>query len=123
MSTAPRPKRKKAGRRHRANPDPQGVRFGERLRQLRREADFTFDAFVEETGLGRGYVSELERGLAVPTLITLSKIARALELPVADLVLGDTFREQLYEAMRSLGESELKHLRAEIERLRGAVRS
>jgi transcriptional regulator with XRE-family HTH domain len=107
MPMAPQPKRKKAGRRHRATPDRLAQEFGVRLRRLRHEADFTYDAFVEETGLGRGYVSELERGLAVPTLGTLAKIARALQLPIADLVLGDSVRERLYEVTRSLGPADL----------------
>lgn len=111
MPRAPTPKRKKAAGKHRAKPDPLAARFGERLRRLRAAADFTFDAFVEETGLGRGYVSELERGLAVPTLSTLAKIAKALELPIADLVLGDTPRELLYEATRGLDNTRLQRLR------------
>jgi transcriptional regulator with XRE-family HTH domain len=111
MPQAPKPKRKKGAGKHRAKPDPLAERFGERLRRLRAAADFTFDAFVEETGLGRGYVSELERGLAVPTLSTLAKIAKALELPIADLVLGDTPRELLYEATRGLDDAHVLRLR------------
>jgi len=117
MPRAPRPKRKKAAGKHRAKPDPLAARFGERLKRLRREADFTFDAFVEETGLGRGYVSELERGLAVPTLSTLAKIANALELPMADLVLGDSPREKLYEATRGLDEAHISRLRDSVSKL------
>lgn len=52
---------------------------------MRLDAGFSFDAFVEETGLGRGYVSELERGLVVPTLDSLERVAKALGVPVRDL--------------------------------------
>lgn len=72
--------------------------------------DFTFDAFVEEVGLGRGYVSELERGLVVPTITSLAKIAKALEVTVADLVLGDSPREQLFDVTRQLGDGGLAAL-------------
>ncbi|HVW25639.1 MAG TPA: helix-turn-helix transcriptional regulator [Polyangiaceae bacterium] len=81
--------------------------MGSRIRRLRKEADFTFDAFVEETGLGRGYISELERGLVVPTLTTLDKVAAALEMTIADLVLGDTTRERLFDRLRGATDAEL----------------
>ena len=38
--------------------------------------------------------SELERGLVVPGLHALDKLATALNVTVADLVLGTTQREQ-----------------------------
>lgn len=90
----------KRGSRHRAEPDPLAARIGRRIRELRTAADFGFDAFVEETGLGRGYVSELERGLVVPTIGTLARIAAALEVTVADLVAGDSDRERLFWDLR-----------------------
>jgi transcriptional regulator with XRE-family HTH domain len=85
-----------------------------RVRKLRDEQNFTFDAFVEETGLGRGYISELERGLVVPLLHSLSRLASALEVTVADLVLGPSTREQLFEATRGLPEAEIQHFLQEI---------
>lgn len=71
--------------RHRKVPHPGALALGKRVRGMRREAGISFDAFVEETGLGRGYISELERGLVVPTLDSLERIARALDVPVRDL--------------------------------------
>jgi transcriptional regulator with XRE-family HTH domain len=92
---------------------------GARIRELRLEADFTFDAFVEETGLGRGYVSELERGTVVPTIGTLAKVAKALELSLADLVaIGDTRREKLFFETRELDDRQLESILREIKRMR-----
>ena len=99
-----------AGARHRTSPEPTAERVGARVRLLRRQAEFSFDAFVEETGLGRGYVSELERGLVVPSLTVLARIAEALDTTIADLVLGDSPREQLFAMARSLPPSELHRL-------------
>ncbi|WNZ59112.1 helix-turn-helix transcriptional regulator [Myxococcus sp. MxC21-1] len=97
--------------RHRTKPDPQAKAVGARVRQLRKEQDFSFDAFVEETGLGRGYISELERGLVVPTIHTLARLAAAFEgVTVPDLVLGDSLRDEIYEATRNLPERDLKVL-------------
>lgn len=104
--------------RHRGQPDPLAQRVGERIRRLRKEAEFTFDAFVEESGLGRGYLSELERGLVVPTIGTLARVAKALELTVADLVIGESERERLFEELRHAPHAVLRDLR---ERARAAI--
>lgn len=71
--------------RHRKVPHPGALALGKRVRAMRLKANIKFDAFVEETGLGRGYISELERGLVVPTLDALERIARALDVPVQQL--------------------------------------
>ena len=112
------PTSRKAAVRHRGEPDPLAARVGERIRRLRKEAEFTFDAFVEESGLGRGYLSELERGLVVPTIGTLARVAKALELTVADLVVGDSERERLFEELRDAPNNVLRELR---ERARASI--
>src|SRR3954468_16812413 len=99
--------RRSLGARHRATAEPHAERVGARVRQLRRQAEFSFDAFVEETGLGRGYVSEIERGLVVPSLGVLARIGDALETTVADLVLGDSPRVQLFAITRALAPIDL----------------
>lgn len=96
--------------RHRTKPDPLAAQIGQRIKQLRAERDFSFDAFVEEIGMGRGYVSELERGLVVPTVTALARVAKALEVTVADLVLGTSPREQLFAATRDLPNSVVEDL-------------
>lgn len=101
---------------HRSAPDPLARVVGERIRALRKDSAFTFDAFVEETGLGRGYVSELERGLVVPSLSTLHRVAQALEITVADLVLGESEREKLFADLRTVSPAELRKLRSQLHR-------
>ena len=101
---------KRTGKGHRKEPDPRSRDVGARIKALRLAAGFTFDAFVEETGLGRGYVSELERGMVVPTLTTLERVAEALELTTADLVLGEGPRERLFEVARALPAPEVGRL-------------
>lgn len=80
------------------------------MRKLRGEKGFTFDAFVEETGLGRGYISELERGLVVPSITSLAKLATALEVTIADLVIGETPRERLLDLTRQLDDKSVAAL-------------
>ena len=105
--------------RHRSKPDPLAKSVGARVRALRLEKDWSFDAFVEETGLGRGYISELERGLVVPSLTSLAKLAAALDVTVADLVIGDSKRDQLYELTRTMAEREIAAILKKAEDLAG----
>lgn len=86
------------------------------MRQLRREQEFSFDAFVEEVGLGRGYVSEIQRGMVVPTLTSLAKLAKALGVTVADLVLRDSPRERIFDLTRSLDHEDLQRVLNFVER-------
>lgn len=107
-----------AGRKQRRTPDALSRRVGARVRQLRQELDWTFYALVGETELAQGVVSEIERGLVLPRLSTLARIASVLEVTVADLVLGDTLREKIFDAMRSLTDAELGLLLEQVEKLR-----
>jgi transcriptional regulator with XRE-family HTH domain len=116
--------RKSSQGRHRAGPDPLAKLVGARIRELRLEAEFTFDAFVEETGLGRGYVSELERGKVVPTVGTLAKVASALDLTLADLVaIGDTRREELFRETRELDDAQIDAVLRDVRKMRRPRRS
>src|SRR6202140_865262 len=56
--------------------------IGERLRTLREAKDFTQGEVEKRTGLLRTYVSRVENGHAVPSVGTLEKLARALEVPM-----------------------------------------
>lgn len=105
-------KRSRKSSHHRDRPDPTAQRLGARVRALRKAQGFTFDAFVEETGLGRGYVSELERGLVVPSLTVLERVAAALEMTLADLVAGHSPREQLLESTRRLTDPAVRKVMA-----------
>ena len=107
--TAARPA-KRTGR-HRQEPDPLAARIGQRVRALRTADSFGFDAFVEETGLGRGYVSELERGLVIPTIGTLARVAKALDVTVTDLVCGETEREKIFFELRRADAKLVRELR------------
>jgi transcriptional regulator with XRE-family HTH domain len=108
---------KRRSKRHRHEPDIDALRLGRRVRQRRLELEYSFDAFVEELEMGRGYVSELERGLVVPSLTSLQKLAKVLDFTVADLVLGETERERLFSLTRDLEAHELNGLLATARRL------
>jgi transcriptional regulator with XRE-family HTH domain len=59
--------------------------IGERLRALRVEKNLTQSDIEIRTGLQRFYVSRVENGHTVPSLDTIEKFARALEVPLYQL--------------------------------------
>ena len=60
--------------------------IGERLRALRQERDFSQGEIEKRTGLLRCYISRVENGYTVPAVETLEKFARALEVPMYQLL-------------------------------------
>ena len=61
------------------------MNIGDRLRTLREEKKFTQDEVEKRTGVLRTYLSRVENGHAVPSVQTLEKFARALEVPMYQL--------------------------------------
>jgi len=89
--------------------------LGRRIRQLRLEAGYDFDAWVETCELSRAYCSEIESGHYLPTVVTLRKIATALEMTIPDLLVGSTPRERLFDLTRRLDAPQIRKLLAEAE--------
>jgi transcriptional regulator with XRE-family HTH domain len=58
------------------------VVIGDRLRVLRDEKNLTQGDIEKRTGLLRCYISRVENGHTVPSIETLEKLARALEIPL-----------------------------------------
>jgi len=59
---------------------------GERLRALREERNFSTGEIAKRPGLFRCYISRVENGHTVPAVETLEKFARALEVPMYQLL-------------------------------------
>jgi transcriptional regulator with XRE-family HTH domain len=64
----------------------EGEVFGRRLRELRQKYGVTQEQLSIATGLTEGYISNMERGLKVPSLTTILRIAVALKCKVTELV-------------------------------------
>lgn len=56
--------------------------FGGRIRNLRRKADLTLQALADEAGISVGFLSQVERDKATPSLGTLASLAAALAVEV-----------------------------------------
>jgi transcriptional regulator with XRE-family HTH domain len=61
---------------------PQTPQFGGRIRELRRKADLTLQALADEAGISVGFLSQVERNKATPSLGTLASLAAALGVEV-----------------------------------------
>jgi transcriptional regulator with XRE-family HTH domain len=63
--------------------------FGQRMRQMREEADLSMGDLAEEIGASKSTLSLAERGLRFPNLPETVRIAEALGVRVAWLVMGE----------------------------------
>jgi transcriptional regulator with XRE-family HTH domain len=59
--------------------------IGERLRALREEKHLSQGHIEKRTGILRCYISRVENGHTVPSIETLEKMSRALEVPLYQL--------------------------------------
>ncbi len=65
------------------------TRFGRKLRTVRLEKGLSQEKLAEIAGLHRTFVSMVERGKRNVTLATVEKLAKALEVSLADLMPAD----------------------------------
>jgi len=56
-----------------------------RLKQLRRQKNWSLETLAEQTGLTKSYLSKVERGLSVPSIAVAIKLARELGADVEEL--------------------------------------
>jgi transcriptional regulator with XRE-family HTH domain len=64
----------------------EGVIFGHRLRELRLARKLTQTQLAERCGSSYPFISNLERGVKVPSLTMVLRLAEALKCRVYDLV-------------------------------------
>lgn len=60
--------------------------FGEAVRARRKERGLSQEAFAEEIPLYRSYLADVERGARNVGLVNAMRIARALGLPLSQLI-------------------------------------
>ncbi|GAA4172236.1 XRE family transcriptional regulator [Gryllotalpicola koreensis] len=66
--------------------DEQALRIGQRIRALRRAGSLTLMQLAERTELSHSFLSQLERGHARPSMVSLERIARALGTTQVELL-------------------------------------
>ena len=66
--------------------EPLHLRLCERLREARKQAGWTLDQAGSASGVSRSMISQIERGLANPTLAVAYRLATAYGLSLGELV-------------------------------------
>jgi transcriptional regulator with XRE-family HTH domain len=84
------------------------MKIGTTIRAHRLQKGLSQGDIEKKTGLLRCYLSRVENGHTVPSLDTLSKIAGALELPIAQFFSDDTVGRPLNT--QRLSDDELRFL-------------
>ncbi len=79
--------------------------IGDRLRELREAKKLSQGDIEKRTGLLRCYISRVENGHTVPAIETLEKMARALELPLYQLMYDGDKPPKALAARASNGDS------------------
>ena len=100
----------------RTEPDPLALVVGQRIRQLREEAQLTMEKLAFESDVSKGHLSSMERGLVRPTVATLKVLADRLGVLVADLVNDpdENDRARVLELTRTLSRGSLRRLVREL---------
>ncbi|WP_199507035.1 MULTISPECIES: helix-turn-helix domain-containing protein [unclassified Psychrobacter] len=62
------------------------IKFGQRVRGLRKERELSQEQLAELTGLHRNYVGMIERGERNPSLSNIEKFAKAFDMSISELM-------------------------------------
>lgn len=61
-------------------------RIGKKIREMREKKSLTQEKLALNAGLNRAYIGYIERGERNPSTETLSKISKALRIPMKELL-------------------------------------
>jgi len=101
----------------RKTPHEYAAQIGARITALRKEHGLSLCELAEAAGLARGHLSAIERGLQVPTVVTLRALATALCLePMHLLAIGESEDVQLLELLRQLPKRDVAKVHREARR-------
>lgn len=64
----------------------EAVLIGKQIRYLRRIKDISQETLAKQCGVTVGWIGRIERGVHLPNILLLVKIARALQVKVKDLI-------------------------------------
>jgi len=65
------------------------VYLGQKLRKLRKEQSLTQLELAQQVGITNGQISTIERGVSSPSLATLNRIARALNVSMTEFFVDE----------------------------------
>ncbi|MGB4672286.1 MAG: helix-turn-helix domain-containing protein [Bacteroidaceae bacterium] len=62
------------------------IKFGERIRTLRKQNKWSQEKLAEETGFHRTYIGMIERGERNPSLISINVFAKTFKMTISELL-------------------------------------
>lgn len=62
------------------------IKFGERIKTLRKERGWSQEKLAEETGFHRTYIGMIERGERNPSLININVFAQIFKISISELL-------------------------------------
>ena len=95
-----------------------GKMLGESLKTYRHAKGTSQDHLGLEAGVDRTYVSQIERGIGNPSLLTLANLCYALDITLADLFATVTISVRPDEKARRANQAELNPAAPKKSRLR-----
>jgi len=60
--------------------------FGRSVHSLRKQRGLSQETLAEACGLSRNYISDIERGVRNPGLLVMVALAKALKVPLRDVI-------------------------------------
>lgn len=77
------------------------IKIGLRIREIRKEKNFSLQDVANRSGLSKGLISKVENFRTIPSLPVLSRIADVLKVEVAEIVKGiNEQKKHLYVVVR-----------------------
>jgi transcriptional regulator with XRE-family HTH domain len=55
---------------------------GKKIKEIRKKKSLTIQDLAEKAGVSVGHISRLENGLKSPTISTLERLSKALDVPI-----------------------------------------
>ncbi len=83
-------------------PDPAPPAFGGRIRELRRKAGLTLQTLADQAGISVGFLSQVERDKATPSLGTLASLASALGVEIDVFVAAPKLADSVTRASQRM---------------------
>ena len=62
------------------------IKFGQKLREIRLKKKLSQGDIARALGVHRSYISGLERGVRNPSLLTIQKVAKAININAKELI-------------------------------------
>jgi len=67
--------------------EPVLIKFGQRIRELRKARSLSQEQLAELTGFHRNYIGMIERGERNPALVNIEIFANAFEISLSELLI------------------------------------